>query len=52
MQTKETNTPQIVLFTGSLAMQSTLLGLFIYPLKRHTALLLERAAVRYEIALK
>nr|CAB3263019.1 uncharacterized protein LOC100186669 [Phallusia mammillata] len=42
METSSTRTPLVVLFTGSLAMQLTLLGLFVYPLKRHT--IFQRAA--------
>jgi len=46
IETKKRNTPLIVLYAGSTAMQVILLGLFVYPLKRHASLLLERSAVR------
>nr|XP_002128177.1 uncharacterized protein LOC100186669 [Ciona intestinalis] len=35
IEVAQTRTPLIVLFTGAVAMQGTLLTLFVYPLKRH-----------------
>ncbi|CAK8671006.1 unnamed protein product [Clavelina lepadiformis] len=35
VETSENRVPFIVLFSGSVAMQLTLLGLFVFPLKRH-----------------